>query len=76
MNIKIYGIPTCPHCIKTEKFFKQHKIEYTFFDVITDKKARKEMTEKSNQKNVPVIDIDGKLVLGFNEEKLKKMLKI
>jgi len=76
MAVKIYTIPTCPWCIKTKEFLKEHKIKFTNIDVASNKKAAKETINKSGQTSVPVIDVDGKLILGFDESKLKKALKL
>ena len=76
MAVKIYTIPTCPWCKKTKEFFKKNKIKFKEIDVASDKKAAKEMIEKSGQMGVPVIEIDKQLIVGFDEEKLKKALKL
>jgi len=76
MKVKLYSLPTCPWCIKVKKFLKDNNVEFEDFDVGTDHKAAKEMIIKSGQKGVPVIDIDGKIIIGSDEEKLKKVLKL
>lgn len=75
-KIKLYSTPTCPWCAKTREFFRKHKIKYTDIDVSSNKKAAQEMIHKSGQMGVPVIDINGKIIVGYNEEKLKGLLKI
>lgn len=57
-------------------FFREHAIEYTERDVATDQQAAEEMVAKSHQTSVPVIDIDGTLVFGFDKEKLSSLLHI
>lgn len=59
-----------------KEFFDEHKIEYKEFNVVEDKKAQKEMIEKSGQTGVPVIDVDGEIVVGFDKKKLSELLKI
>ena len=76
MNIIIYSTPTCPYCQQVKEFLDQNKIKYKDIDVSTDEKAAKEMIEKSKQMGVPVIDIDGQIIIGFDEKKLRKILKI
>ena len=76
MVIKIYTTPTCPWCKKTKEFFKENKIKFKEIDAASDKKAAKEMIKKSGQMGVPVIEIDKQLIVGFDEEKLKKALKL
>ena len=76
MNIKIYTLPTCPWCTKTKGFFKLHKLKYEEFDVSNNKNAAKEMIKKSGQNGVPVTVINGKIIIGFDKENLKKALKL
>ena len=74
--IKVYSTPTCPWCHKAKEFLKEHKIKFENVDVSSDVAGAKEMVKKSGQMGVPVIDIDGKIIVGFDEEQLKKTLKI
>lgn len=75
-NVKVYSTENCPFCIKTKEFLKQHNIEYENLDVAKDEKARDDMIEKSDQMSVPVIDIDGEIIIGFDEKKIKDALKL
>lgn len=74
-NITLYSTPTCPFCKMTRKYFEEHGIEYKDIDVSQSEEAQKEMIEKSGTMSVPVIDIDGKIITGFNEEDIKKALE-
>ncbi|MBW3015764.1 glutaredoxin family protein [Candidatus Woesearchaeota archaeon] len=76
MKVKIYTTPTCPYCKMVKEFLKENNIEYEDVDVSTDQDAAKEMVERSGQSGVPVIDIDGELIIGFDEAKLKEKLKL
>ena len=76
MNVTLYRTESCPWCHKTAEFFKKHKVKFKAIDVGKSAKASEEMIEKSGQQGVPVIDIDGKIIVGFDEPKLKKTLKI
>ena len=76
MAVKVYSTPTCPWCYKAKDFLKQHKIEFEDIDVAADEKAREEIQKKSGQMGVPVIDINGKMIVGFDVEAIKKELKI
>jgi len=75
-KVKIYTTPTCPWCKKTKEFLTEHNIEFENIDVGSNKEAAKEMIEKSGQMGVPVIDIDGEIIVGYDVERLKKALKI
>ena len=73
-QIKIYSTPTCPWCKMAKAYFKEKGVEYEDFNVASDTKAQKEMIDKSGQMGVPVIDIDGKIVVGFDKEKINELL--
>lgn len=75
-NVTIYTTPTCVYCKMTKAFFKENNIVYAEKDVSSDVAARDAMIAKSNQMGVPVIDIDGELTVGFDKERLSKLLHI
>ncbi len=75
MAVKIYSTPTCPWCKKAKEYFKGKKVKFTDVDVSKDEKAKEEMIKKSGQMAVPVIDINGKIIVGFNEAEIEKALK-
>jgi len=75
-NVTIYSTPTCVYCNAAKVFFKNKGVEYTEHNVAADQEKRKEMIEKSGQMGVPVIDIDGQLIVGFNQPKIKQLLGI
>lgn len=75
-KIIVYSTPACPYCLTLKEFLKQHNIEFEEIDVSKDKKAREEMIKKSGQMGVPVVEIDGEIVVGFDKEKISKLLKI
>ena len=75
-DVKIYTTPTCPWCKKTKEFFKENNVEYEEVDVTANQEAQKQMIDKSGQMGVPVIEIDGEIIVGYDVEKLKKALKL
>lgn len=75
-NITVYSTPTCPWCKKVKMFLDTNKVAYKDLNVASDVAARKEMVKKSGQMGVPVLDIDGHIVIGYDEPKLKELLKI
>lgn len=72
----IYSTSACVYCKMAKAFFKEHDVVYEEKDVASDEKAREEMISKSNQMGVPVIDIDGQIIVGFDKEELSKLLGI
>ncbi len=75
-TVTIYTTPTCVYCKMTKDFFKEHNVQYEEKDVVADDKAREEMIQKTGQMGVPAIDIDGEIVVGFDEARLRKLLEI
>ena len=74
--IKVYSSPSCAYCLTLKEFLKNHNIEFEDIDVSKDEKAREEMIKKSGQFGVPVVEIDGEIIVGFDKEKISKILKI
>ncbi len=75
-KITIYTTPTCVYCKATKAFFKENNVIYEERDVSADAQARDEMIAKSNQMGVPVIDIDGQIVTGFDKARLQELIGI
>ncbi len=75
-KIIIYSTPTCPYCLALKEFLKEKGVSFFDFDVSKDKKALEEMVEKSGQWGVPVVDIDGEIIVGFDREKIEKLLNL
>ena len=75
-NVIIYSTPTCHFCQEAKAFMKEKNIVYTEYNVASDLDKRKEMIDKSGQLGVPVIDVDGKVMVGFEKDKLAEMLGI
>jgi len=76
MNVIIYTTPICVFCKMAKQFFRDNNVEFTEIDVAEDEVAREKMFESSGQMGVPVIDIDGKIVVGFNRPKLAELLNL
>ena len=66
----------CPYCTTLKEFLKERGVEFEEIDVSQDEKAMKEMVEKTGQMGVPVMEIDGEIVIGFDREKIIRILKL
>ncbi len=75
-KVKIYTTVTCVYCKMAKQFFKANNIQYEEVDVGVDQKAAEEMIEKSGQMGVPVIEINGKIIIGFDKPAVKTALGI
>ena len=76
MKVTVYSTQACPWCVKLKDWLNEHKIAFKDIDVSKDETAAMEMVAKSGQMGVPVTDIDGNIVVGFDVDELKKRLKI
>ena len=74
--IKVFSTPICPYCVTLKTFLKENNIEFEDIDVSVDEKAREEMIQKSGQMGVPVIEVNGQIVIGFDKEKISELLDI
>ncbi|WP_300382669.1 glutaredoxin family protein [Clostridium sp.] len=75
-KIKVYSTNSCPWCVKAKNYLKTNNFEYEEFNVGVDQEAAREMIEKSGQRGVPVIDIDGSVIVGFDKNMIDRILGI
>ena len=75
-KVTVYGTPTCPFCIRAKQYLKDNNIAFTDYDVGSDREKAQEMTKKSGQMGVPVLDIEGEIIVGFEREQIEKALGI
>jgi glutaredoxin-like YruB-family protein len=74
--VKIYSTPTCVYCKTLKGYLSKNKIEFEYIDVSKDEKQLQKMIKDSGQMAVPVVDIDGEIIIGFDKAKIDKLLKI
>ncbi len=74
--VKVYSTPTCPYCVTLKEFLKENNVEFEDIDVSQNKTVLDEMVKKSNQMGVPVVDINGQIVVGLDKEKISELLDI
>ena len=75
-KVVIYSTPTCHYCQVAKEFFKSHDVSYTEHNVMEDKARRAKMVELTGKMSVPVIVIGRKVVVGFDEENITKLLNL
>jgi glutaredoxin-like YruB-family protein len=75
-KVRIFSTPTCPYCFALKRFLEEKGIEVESIDVSSDLEAQKEMIEKTKQTTVPVTDINGEFVIGFDRKKICELLDI
>jgi glutaredoxin 3 len=74
MEIIVYTTPTCPYCHQVKHFLSERGVKFTERDVSVDRAAATEMIQKTGQRGVPVITIDGQVVVGFDRARLEQLL--
>lgn len=75
-NVKVYTTPTCPYCIRAKQFLKDSNIAFEDVDVSTNPDKAQEIVDKSGQMGVPVLDIEGQIIIGFDKEAIQKALNL
>lgn len=75
-KVTIYTTPTCTYCHMAKDYFKEHGVVYEEKDVTVDIPAQEAMIERSGQMGVPVIEVDGEIVIGFDRSRLETLLGI
>lgn len=76
MIIKIYSTPACQYCKLAKEFLTSHNVAYEDINVAADPVAREDMVTKSGQLGVPVFDVDGQIIVGYNQQLLVKVIGI
>lgn len=75
-KIVVYSTPSCPHCSSAKRYFKELGIEFKEYDVSKNQSAAEKMVKKTGQMGVPVIEIGNQIVVGFNRNRIDKMLNL
>jgi glutaredoxin 3 len=73
-TVTVYSTPTCPYCKQAKDYLTEKGVAFSDRNVATDLDARNQMVQKSGQLGVPVIDVDGTIIVGFNRTKLDELL--
>ena len=73
-KVLVYSTQSCSYCVRLKDFLKEKSVEFESYDVGADQEKAKEMVEKSKQMGVPVLDIEGEIIVGFDRPKIIKAL--
>ncbi|MFA7654004.1 MAG: glutaredoxin domain-containing protein [Candidatus Magasanikbacteria bacterium] len=73
-KVLVYSTPSCPYCHMAKDYFKNNGVEFTDYNVAADQIKAQEMINKSGQMGVPVIDINGEIIIGFRPEIFQQLL--
>ena len=72
--VKIYSTPICPYCLRVKAYLEQKGVAFENYDVSADQTKLQEMVNVSGQMGVPVLDIDGQIIVGFDQGKIQSAL--
>jgi glutaredoxin 3 len=75
MAISIYTTPTCSYCTVAKNWFRENGMKYTEYNVARDEQRADEMVRKSGQMGVPVLDVHGRIIVGFDKAKIESALR-
>lgn len=74
-NVKVYSTPTCPWCMIAKRYLNSKSVAYEDIDVSKDREAAMDMVRKSGQRGVPVLDIGGSIIVGFDQNRIDQLLR-
>ncbi|HEX9058846.1 MAG TPA: glutaredoxin domain-containing protein [Clostridia bacterium] len=74
MSVTVYSTASCPWCHKVKDYLEFKEVKFKDIDVSADRNAAAEMIQKSGQRGVPVVDIDGHIIVGFNKDEIDKLI--
>jgi len=74
-NVIVYSTNTCPYCVMAKEYLKSKNVIFEDVDVSFDMQRGLEMVRKSGQQGVPVLDVNGKIIVGFNKSAIDSALK-
>jgi len=75
-KIVVFSTPSCPYCDTLKEFLKENHIEFEEIDVSQDEKLKEEIIKKSGQMGVPIVEINGEMIAGFDKKKICQLLNI
>lgn len=75
-KVVMFSTPTCSFCNTTKRYFRENRIRFTDVDVSKDEKAARDMQRKTGQTGVPVILINNRPIVGFDKNKIDRMLNL
>jgi len=75
-RVTIYTAPSCTHCNSAKRYLSEHGVDYREVDISNDIQSAQRLIDKTGQTGVPVIEVDGKMIVGFDKRKLSQALEL
>jgi len=76
MRVLVYTSSSCPYCKKVKNFLREHSVTFKEINLNFHRSAARELKEKTGQTGVPVILAGNYKIIGFDENKLRRILRI
>ena len=74
MAVSVYSTPTCAYCTQIKQYFRDRQVKFVDYDVSRDQRKGEEMVHKSRQTGVPVVDFNGTIIVGFDRNRLDRLI--
>lgn len=75
-RVTVYSTPTCPWCQAVKRYLRQRGIPFRDVDVSRDRREAERMIHRSGQSGVPVVEIDGTMIVGFDRARIDRALNL
>jgi glutaredoxin 3 len=75
-RVIVFSTPTCTYCNQAKRYLRSRGVRFRDVDVSRDAAAARDLVRRSGQQGVPVLDIGGKIIVGFNRPEIDKMLEL
>jgi glutaredoxin 3 len=75
MSVVLYSTPSCSYCRLAKDYLRQKGVSFTEYNIASDQRKAEEMVRKSGQMGVPVLDVNGSVIVGFNKPEIERALK-
>lgn len=75
LTAKVYSTPSCPYCVMAKRYLLQKGVQVQDIDVSQDSAAAMEMVQRTGQMGVPVVELSGELIVGFDRQRIDALLR-
>ncbi len=74
MAVRMYTTPSCGYCTQLKRYLRERQVKFTEYDVSRDERKAAEMAHRSGQQGVPVLDYNGAIVVGFDRDRIDRLI--
>ena len=73
-RVIVFTTPTCPWCTRAKSYLRSRGVKFREVDVARDQAAARDLVRRTGQMGVPVVEIDGRPIVGFDQAKIDSLL--